>query len=990
MELINISVKEKEILQNLSVPSGKEFSRSIPVDEMPKLQWSRIAALGFGTETDKGNVNAETENEILNEAASVFSACAIPFSLLCERKNDNIVYAIGFEKEKTAKSLLKSVFGTVKTEEYTPCFTGKEGMYAHSFKPIKISTEDTDKKDAVKAIHASKWADAVAKILTDFPGMVRLDFYPLSENACKELISDVRKISDDITAYLECSIQGSDNVSLECKDNIIENVKKYVSGDSKCNKSSGASVSWKRVSSELSDLKKETEHYIRLFTEAEKQGWIVEMVVSANTGLGEQNSAEVKEREEVLSAAISSAVIKAGYTCDWDRCDALSEKKEDRTLLLPAASAKELVSFPAASFYGFERVKNCCYNVNLPDIDKAVPFAKLMQYDEKTGIDFKLPEKEMNRHTFVCGMTGSGKTNSVHHLLSSVGKFPYLVIEPVKGEYHSLPEVKNYTMTAGSDKALYLNPFWFPKGSSLQYHIDYLKQIISSAFDLYAAMPNILEQCLVLVYQHCGWDFIQNENRYVSELPEEMLYPTFSDLCQEVEAYITKSNFSEELKGNYRGALLSRLQSFTSGPKGMLLNTSKHLSCEELSEKRVVISLDSLADDADKSIVMGIIIAQYYEYLKSKCVGSTKKELQHLVVIEEAHHLFAGDAAASASSAEGGSRQNSSQGLVKTLNNMLAEIRAYGEGFIIVDQSPSALHPSVLKNTGIKVAHRIDYGKDIDVMRDVLLLDKEDLELAMLKQGQALIHFGGMRSSAKVQVPECKSKEESVILERENISGNSIVSTLMDDSELSKYIHSAVIDRVINHLLYDELENCGKIHHLLCDAIKTAMIKYGHSEMLEKISQNDILAEYIASLLPKRLEEIFPKQYCTCKMICMYIKRFLMLASETSDNLSKTELAAFASYRTHRITPRLLEFFEYSDIKEYKSARAIIGNSPDLNLICNITTDLVKLNVSSDNLEKIIRSLLLEYYYFCEPKQIQFILSRAVGMLSYRRKEQAC
>ena len=656
---------------------------------------------------------------------------------------------------------------------------------------------------------------------------------------------------------------------------------------------------------------------------------------------------------------------------------------------MPAAYVTEFISFPTTSFFGFERVRNCYYNVNLPNSDEAVPFANLMQYEETTGIELSLPKKEMNRHTFVCGMTGSGKTNTVHHLLSSIGDFPYLVIEPVKGEYHSLPGIKAYTMTAGSNKALCLNPFWFPKGSSLQYHIDYLKQIISSAFDLYAAMPNILEQCLVLVYQHCGWDFIQNENRYASELPESMLYPTFSDLCREVDTYLDNAKFGEELKGNYRGALLSRLQSFTSGPKGMLLNTSKHLPCDELSKGKVVISLDSLADDADKSIVMGVIIAQYYEYLKTKCIGSTKKELQHIVVIEEAHHLFAGDASASASSGEGGSGQNSSQELVKTLNNMLAEIRAYGEGFIIVDQSPSALHPSVLKNTGIKIAHRVDYGKDIEAMQDVLLLDKDDRELATLCPGQALVHYGGMRSSAKVQVPECNTKEESVIIEREEISGNSVVSTLLEDSKLSTYINSVIIDRVINHLLYDELENCKEIYSLLCKAIKTAMIKYGHSELVAKLTEGNLMAEYIATMIPTRLEKLFPNQYCTCKMVCMFIEKFLTLASETNGELSKAELQAFISYRTHKLEPRILEFFEYTNIEEYKSARALVGNTVDLNLVCNVTADLIKLNVTPEDLDYNLNRLLLGHYFLCMPKHFELLASRAIGLLSYKRRKES-
>lgn len=988
MDLINISIEQNDILRHLSIPTDDFIAHSIAVSDMPKLKWYRISSLGFGFEKDKENNNAESENELLDYAASLFATSNQSFSILCERNNGEIVYAIGCAEENLVPMLLKSAFGTVKYENYTPVFSGSSGLYAHSFEAVRTCTEEMEKREAFSSIHMSKWVDAIAKALTLHSGMVRLDFQPASPTECAKLISEARKLCDEITTYLESNIQTGDNISVESKDNIFGTVQKTVKGDFKYNKSSSASVSWKGVSSKLSDLKNEAEYFIQLFSDAQKQGWTIEMTVSADFGQGELSSQDKDSKEKALSVPLTALLSNAGYSCKWDSYGHQA-KGSHRAILLPAAYATEFVSFPTTSFFGFERVKNCYYNVNLPHNDDNVPFAKLMQYEEETTIELSLPKKEMNRHTFICGMTGSGKTNTVHHLLSSIGNFPYLVIEPVKGEYHSLPGVNAYTMTAGSNKSLCLNPFWFPKGSSLQYHIDYLKQIISSAFDLYAAMPNILEQCLVLVYQHCGWDFIQNENRYASELPESMLYPTFSDLCREVDTYLDNAKFGEELKGNYRGALLSRLQSFTSGPKGMLLNTSKHLPCDELSKGKVVISLDSLADDADKSIVMGVIIAQYYEYLKTKCIGSTKKELQHIVVIEEAHHLFAGDASASASSGEGGSGQNSSQELVKTLNNMLAEIRAYGEGFIIVDQSPSALHPSVLKNTGIKIAHRVDYGKDIEAMQDVLLLDKDDRELATLCPGQALVHYGGMRSSAKVQVPECNTKEESVIIEREEISGNSVVSTLLEDSKLSTYINSVIIDRVINHLLYDELENCKEIYLLLCNAIKTAMIKYGHSELVSKLAEGHLMAEYIATMIPARLEKLFPNQYCTCKMVCMFIEKFLILASETNGDLSKAELQAFISYRSHKLEPRILEFFEYTNIEEYKSAKALVGNTVDLNLICNLTADLIKLNVTPEDLDNNFNRLLLGHYFLCMPKHFELLASRAIGLLSYKRRKES-
>ena len=133
----------------------------------------------------------------------------------------------------------------------------------------------------------SKWADAIAKALTRHSGMVRLDFQPASPIECSKLIANARKICDEITTYLESNIQTGDNISVESKDNIFGTVHKTVKGDIKYNKSSSASVSWKGISSKLSDLKKEAEYFIQLLSDTQKQGWTVEMTVSADLGKGE-------------------------------------------------------------------------------------------------------------------------------------------------------------------------------------------------------------------------------------------------------------------------------------------------------------------------------------------------------------------------------------------------------------------------------------------------------------------------------------------------------------------------------------------------------------------------------------------------------------------------------------------------------------------------------------------------------------------------------
>ena len=92
-------------------------------------------------------------------------------------------------------------------------------------------------------------------------------------------------------------------------------------------------------------------------------------------------------------------------------------------------------------------------------------------------------------------------------------------------------------------EVLQLNPFWFPEGANLAFHIDSIKTIISSAFDLSAAMPNIVEQCLYNVYMKAGWNIVTNHNIYQDILPETYLYPPFQDFSNEESSYLDKSEF---------------------------------------------------------------------------------------------------------------------------------------------------------------------------------------------------------------------------------------------------------------------------------------------------------------------------------------------------------------------------------------------------------------------------------------------------------------
>jgi hypothetical protein len=128
----------------------------------------------------------------------------------------------------------------------------------------------------------------------------------------------------------------------------------------------------------------------------------------------------------------------------------------------------------------------------------------------------------------------------------------------------------------------------------------------------------------------------------------------------------------------------------------------------------------------------------------------------HVLVIEEAHRLLA-NVAAGASEYEGNPRGEA----VETFTNLLSEVRAYGEGVIVADQVPVRLAPDVIKNTNLKVAHRIVAGDDRTVLGGAMVMDPDQVAaLATLRPGQAALYSDGDDAPLLVAIPLVKDTGE--------------------------------------------------------------------------------------------------------------------------------------------------------------------------------------------------------------------------------------
>jgi DNA helicase HerA-like ATPase len=384
---------------------------------------------------------------------------------------------------------------------------------------------------------------------------------------------------------------------------------------------------------------------------------------------------------------------------------------------------------------------------------------------------FSISRKAMMKHGFICGITGSGKTNTLMHLLRE-GGVPFMVNEPSKSEYgqllHILPELRVFSLGNDTVSPFRLNPFEFPQGIELLTHIDYLKAVFNAAFPMYASMPYLLEEAIVEVYLDKGWELATTTNRFfeMNQARDFSDYlPTLEDLFAKIDQVVERKKYAQELSMDLSAALKARLSSLLTGSKGLMLNTKKSTPMEELLNDNVVLELKYIGDDDEKAFVMGLLFSRLYEYREA--TYDATQELKHITVIEEAHRLL--KRVSEVQSMEAGNARGKA---VETFTNILSEIRVYGECMLVVDQIPAKLTPDVVKNTGLKIVHRLLAADDRDIVGDTMTLTKEQKrEIPLLRVGQVVVHREDLDKPFLIQVPPTKDDFGRLITNDEVIVG---------------------------------------------------------------------------------------------------------------------------------------------------------------------------------------------------------------------------
>ena len=562
---------------------------------------------------------------------------------------------------------------------------------------------------------------------------------------------------------------------------------------------------------------------------------------------------------------------------------------------LTATEVSLLAGLPQKEIPGISVVEGVEFGLNA-NLKGEVNIGPLMQKGRKLKeLSLSLPKDFLNKHTFIAGVTGSGKTTTCHKLLKEAGVH-FMVIEPAKTEYRTLVQSRGFdcvVFTVGDEDVapFRFNPFELVKGENLSSHIDMLKATFTSAFPMEGSMPQLLEEAIYKCYEDKGWNVDTNNNDICAtqedyEEGDEFtgkydVFPILSEFLKALADVVKEKNFDSRLRDDYIGTLVSRFSNLRKGAKGRMLNTAHSIDFFKLAEKDVIIELENLKSAEDKALIMGFILSRLSAVIRQK--HREDNNYRHITLVEEAHRLL--------SKVEYGD-SGSKKGAVETFTDLLAEVRKYGEGLIIVDQIPNKLAPEVIKNTNTKIIHKLLARDDKETVGDAMLMDdKQKAFLSALGTGEAVVFTENLVKPVHVAIQAVTDTNEveiseEVVRERYCKYMARTHRKIFLNNEIYKLY--SLFNRVLKQ--YTETSCREIISGELQEHDFTEQLR-GKISMLCKNSENDdIDSEIICKELAKEKCKQMMADEEFCRKLTLVTRREFMV-DESVEELDETEIA---------------------------------------------------------------------------------------------------
>jgi hypothetical protein len=472
-----------------------------------------------------------------------------------------------------------------------------------------------------------------------------------------------------------------------------------------------------------------------------------------------------------------------------------------------------LTHLPKEEMPGYDVKDTARFGVCLPEGQKSdhILIGEIIDRGSGTGNYYGISANELVKHGLIVGVTGSGKTNTCLNLLDQIwkgsSKTPFLVIEPAKSEYRSLMNIEGFKdlqiFTLGDEMTspFRLNPFEVIEGVKLQTHIDNLRAAFNASFVMYAPMPYVLERCIHEIYQSKGWDLTTNRNRFLDVEVDSPygIFPTLSDLYERIDPVVDAMGYDDRITMDIKAGLKARVGSLRIGGKGSMLDTANSIPMNILLNNPTILELENIGDDEEKAFIIGLLIARLYEYREAEDKQAADHAgLRHVTLVEEAHRLLT----KTSNDLSNLENVNTKAKAVEAFCNILSEIRAFGEGILIAEQIPAKLAQDAVKNTNLKIMHRIVARDDRDLMGHTMNLnDDQNKFMSIIDRGDAAVFSEGFSEPFLVRVPHYPSSSVKMDEGRK---------TVVQDKDITQFMAKRLIS--FDHI-FGKQSGCEQCQH---------------------------------------------------------------------------------------------------------------------------------------------------------------------------------
>lgn len=400
--------------------------------------------------------------------------------------------------------------------------------------------------------------------------------------------------------------------------------------------------------------------------------------------------------------------------------------------------------------------------------------------------------EQLSSHTLISGINGSGKTTTIKHILNSLLDCdkPFMVVEPSKFDYVTwairynrthekkikiwMPGLKKWHGEEMAD--FHLNPFeimYYKEGDEyevkLKKHIQMLESVLLAAMPMQEVLPTLVKKLIYDTYRtNVGtkdeprfWLPIENKELDKTEYKEKLeatrplpdsRRPTLRDACEWIPRMIRKTKYEDKVKGNLEEALYMRISSFLDGFYTDILchDEPSETLWKELFEGPVIVNIDHLGDE-EKAFFMGMLLMFLTEYRKDTYDPFSPAEFKHLMVIEEAHRIMNNPIYHQPGS--------SAVETAKTFSNILSEVRGYGQGLMIAEQIPSRLIVDAIRNTNLKITHRLGSEEDrIAIGKSMTLTEEQINYIGNLAPGIAIVRGSLNNGTYLIEIPNLEKE----------------------------------------------------------------------------------------------------------------------------------------------------------------------------------------------------------------------------------------